>query len=219
MIESKSWNWELVDKNSEKWNKPAHEMYYLLNEWTKNGFKDFLDVGCGFGRNAIFMAKNGFNVSAFDLSESCIQTALEKAKEQNVVLNICNADMLKMPYPDNSFDCLIAFNVISHTDGKGFKKILSEIKRILKPNGEAFFTVGSKDSASFKSPKNIPLDDCTIIKVEDGPENGIPHFYINDEDCKTLFNDFIIKEIRYVRQIQQSGKYSAQYFIWVKNNK
>ena len=124
-----------------------------------------------------------------------------------------------MPYPDNSFDCLIAFNVISHTDSNGFKKILAEIKRVLKQNGEAFFAVGSKDIASFKNPKNIPLDDCTIIKVEDGPENGIPHFYINDEDCKTLFNDFIVKEIRYVRQIQQTGKYSAQYFIWVKNNK
>ena len=220
MVDSKAWNWEVVEKDNKYWNTPAKEVFFLANTWKENGFKEFLDVGCGFGRNTIFMAKQGFNVSTFDLSEYSVETTKQKAKEQNVSLkNICVADMLNMPYPDNSFDCLLAMNVISHTDKVGFDKILSEIKRVLKPNGEAYFTVGSKESYWFTNPACIPVDDYTKIRVEDGPENGIPHFYINDDDCKTLFNDFVIKEITNVRELTQYGNFSPHYHIWVKNKK
>ena len=220
MIKSKAWNWEIVEKDNGFWNTPAKEVYFLAQSWKDKGYKEFLDVGCGFGRNSIFMAKQNFNVSTFDLSEYSVETTKQKAKEQNVILkNICVADMLNMPYQDNSFDCLLAMNVISHTDKIGFNKILSEIKRVLKPNGEAYFTVGSKESYWFNNPVCIPVDDCTKIRVEDGPENGIPHFYINDDDCKTLFNDFKIIEITNVRELTQFGNFSPHYHIWLKNNK
>ena len=220
MIKSKAWNWEIVEKDNRFWNTPAKEVYFLAQNWKDKGYNEFLDVGCGFGRNSIFMAKQNFNVSTFDLSEYSVETTKQKAKEQNVVLkNICVADMLNMPYQDNSFDCLLAMNVISHTDKIGFNKILSEIKRVLKPNGEAYFTVGSKESFWFNNPVCIPVDDCTKIRVEDGPENGIPHFYINDDDCKTLFNDFKIIEITNVRELTQFGNFSPHYHIWLKNNK
>ena len=220
MIKSKAWNWEIVEKNNDYWNTPAKEVYFLAQNWKDKGYKEFLDVGCGFGRNSIFMAKQNFNVSTFDLSEYSVETTKQKAKEQNVILkDICVADMLNMPYLDNSFDCLLAMNVISHTDKIGFNKILSEIRRVLKPNGEAYFTVGSKESYWFNNPVCIPVDDCTKIRVEDGPENGIPHFYINDDDCKTLFNDFKIIEITNVRELTQYGNFSPHYHIWLKNNK
>ena len=220
MIKSKAWNWEIVEKDNDFWNTPAKEVYFLAQSWKDKGYNEFLDVGCGFGRNSIFMAKQNFNVSTFDLSEYSVETTKQKAKEQNVVLkDICVADMLNMPYQDNSFDCLLAMNVISHTDKIGFNKILSEIRRVLKPNGEAYFTVGSKESFWFNNPVCIPVDDCTKIRVEDGPENGIPHFYINDDDCKILFNDFKIIEITNVRELTQYGNFSPHYHIWLKNNK
>ena len=130
MIESKAWKWEIVSKDDKYWNTPAKEVFYLAENWKDKGYKDFLDVGCGFGRNAIFMAKNDFNVWGFDLSEHSVHLTKQKAVEQNVELKeIVVSDMLKMPYEDNSFDCLLAMNVISHTDTEGFNQILSEIKR------------------------------------------------------------------------------------------
>lgn len=217
MTNSKAWKWEIVEKDNKYWNTPAPEVYYLSENWKEKGFKELLDVGCGFGRNTIFMAKKGFVVSTFDLSEHGVKHTLEKAKQAGVTLkDACVADMLSMPYKDNSFDCLLALNVISHTDKVGFNKILSEIKRVLKPGGEAYFTVGSKESFWFNNPVCTYVDDCTRIRVEDGPENGIPHFYINDEDCKTLFNDFTIIEIKNIRELTQYGNFSPHYHIWVK---
>ena len=60
MVESKAWNWEIISSNNEEWNTPSEEVYYLSNNWNSKGFSSILDVGCGFGRNAIYFAKNGF---------------------------------------------------------------------------------------------------------------------------------------------------------------
>ena len=217
MIKSKEWNWDLISKDDKYWNSPASEIYYLSATWKNKGFKKFLDVGCGFGRNTIFMAKEGFDVSTFDLSKNAIETTKSKAKEAGVIIQeIRVADMLDMPFDDNSFDCLLALNVISHTDTNGFKKILSEIKKVLKVGGEAYFTLGSKESFWFNNPVCKYVDENTRIRIEDGPENNIPHFYIDDNDCKTLFNDFTIIEIKNVRELTQFGNFSPHYHIWLK---
>ena len=220
MVESKAWNWEIVDKDDKYWNTPAPEIYFLEKSWKEKGFKEFLDVGCGMGRHSIYMSKQGFEVSGFDLSSYSVELTKEKAKAQNVKLNkFVVADMVDFPFEDNSFDCMLGMNVISHTDLEGFKKIMSEIKRTLKPNGEAYFTIGSKESYWFKNPVCKYVDENTRIRVEDGPENGIPHFYMGDEDCFTFFNDFKIIGIKNVRELTSHGNFSSHYHIWLKNNK
>lgn len=217
MIESKAWKWEMVDKDDRYWNSPAPEVYYLAENWKAKNFKNILDVGCGLGRNCIYLAKQGFELSGFDLSGHSVNQTLQKAQTQNVKLNkFVVADMLEFPFEDNSFDALLALNVISHTDFEGFKKILGEIKRTLKTGGEAYFTLGSKESYWFNNPKCTYVDDYTRIRVEDGPENGIPHFYIDDDDCKNLFNDFTIVKIQNVRELTQYGNFSPHYHIWLK---
>ncbi len=217
MVESKAWKWEIVDSNNEHWNSTSPEVYYLCDNWKNKKFKSVLDVGCGLGRNSIYLAKHGFDVSGFDLSQHSVDQTLKKAKEQGVKLNkFVVADMLNFPYPDNSFDVILAINVISHTDLEGFKKILGEIKRTLKPGGEAYFTLGSKESYWFNNPKCKYVDEYTRIRVEDGPENGIPHFYIGDDDCKTLFNDFTIIKIQNVRELTEYGNFSPHYHVWLK---
>ena len=80
MVNSKAWKWEMVDKDNTYWNNPAPEVYYLSENWKTKNFKTLLDVGCGFGRNTIFMAKKGFEVSTFDLSEHGVKHTIEKAK-------------------------------------------------------------------------------------------------------------------------------------------
>ena len=219
MVESKAWKWEIVDKDDKYWNTPAREVFYLAENWKEKKFKTCLDLGCGFGRNAIYLAKQGFDFWCCDLSAHSVEQTKQKAEKQAVKLkDVVVADMLELPYEDNSFDCLLALNVISHTDTIGFNKILKEIKRVLKPNGEAYFTVGSKESFWFNNPKCIYVDENTKIRVEDGPENGIPHFYIDDEDCFVMFNDFKIIDIRNVRELTQYGNFSPHYYIWLKKD-
>ncbi len=215
-IKSKEWKWEIVSKKDKLWTTPAKEVYFLCENWKEKGFKEFLDVGCGMGRNAIYLAKCGFEISAFDLSEESVNRTKENFIEEKLNLKqICVADMLEFPYENESFDCLLAMNVISHTDTNGFIQILKEINRVLKPGGEAYFTLGSKKTYWYQRTDLPVVDENTKIRIEDGPENGIPHFYV-DDDCGKFFGDFDILDIFEKRDLKTYNGVSCHYHVWLK---
>jgi len=217
MAISKAWNWK--EKTSPIWLKPSEESYYVANRWKENGYKDVLDFGCGLGRHSIYFAKQGFNVFAFDLSQEGINHLDKWAKEESLTIQMTVADMLSLPYEENAFDCIFALHVISHTDTLGMKKILSEISRILKPNGEIYLTLCSKDTWSFKDAGYPKVDVNTVIKTEEGPEKGIPHFYVTLQDILKLFEDFEIERIRHTDDCYFEGREqnSKHYFILAKS--
>ena len=173
MVEHKAWDWEKTETNI--WYRPAEIAYYLADRWKQKGFLRFLDLGCGLGRHSLFFAREGFTVHAIDLSEVAVDGLRTAAAEQNVSVTAQCGDMSALPYQDNAFDCLLAYHVISHTDTAGIKKILSEIRRVVKKGGEVYLTLCSKNAWSYKEAGFPIVDENTVIKVEDGPENGIPH--------------------------------------------
>ncbi len=193
MIESKGWNWKIVqDNQTEIWKEPSIESYYLLNRWSSQEKKEFLDLGCGLGRHSILFGKNNFNVSCFDISEEAIKRTREWADKENLIFDYKIGDMLNLPYKDEKFDCIYSRNVISHTDTEGMKKVIKELYRVMKKDGECYLTLGSKDTFGFKQ-ENWPLvDENTRLKMEEGPEYKVPHFYVDYNLAKKLFKDFEI---------------------------
>lgn len=222
MVKSKEWNWNIVNENESKiWLEPSIESYYLLNRWKKQEKKVFLDLGCGLGRHTILFAKNGFTTKAFDLSNEAIERTKEYAENEGVKVEFKQGDMLNLPYEDESIDCILCRNVISHTDTEGIKKIICELKRVLKEKGECYLTLGSKDTWGFKREDWPFVDENTKIRVENGPENGIPHFYADYDLIKKLFNDFKIEKIYQVEDFyDDNGKnYSSfHYHILIKKS-
>lgn len=196
MVDSKGWKWEIVKNEREEiWKNPSVESYYLLNRWKTQGKKIFLDLGCGLGRHSILFGKNKFNISCFDISEEAINRTKEWAENENLKFDYKVGDMLKLPYNDEQFDCIYCRNVISHTDTEGIKRIINELNRVMKHNGECYLTLGSKDTWGFKQ-ENWPLiDENTRLRMEEGPEYKVPHFYVDYNLAKELFNNFKIINI------------------------
>ena len=60
-----------------------------------------LELGCGTGTNAIWLAKQGFEVTATDLSETALKLA--HAKEDSKLCTFIHADFLKEPVPGTDF--------------------------------------------------------------------------------------------------------------------
>ncbi len=213
---SKEWNWELNKQNV--WLNPSLESYYYVNTWKEKGFKKILDLGCGLGRHSILFAKNNFDVYSLDLSKYAINHLENWAKKEQVYISTKLGDMHELPYGDNSFDAIFSYHTISHTDTFGFGKIINEIKRVLKKDGEIFLTLCSKETWSFREAGYPMLDANTIIKQEEGPENNIPHFYVDLEDIYKYFNDFDIITLRHIDDIYYTDKinHSKHYFIYMK---
>jgi len=94
-----------------------------------------LDVGCGTGGNLPLLAGYG-NVVGIDNSP----TAVAYAKTQGYTSVIC-ADASKLPFADNSFDCVVAIDIIEHMqDDSAFVK---ELHRVLTPEGFAVLSTAA----------------------------------------------------------------------------
>ncbi len=220
MIESKGWNWEIVKEYKDSiWKNPSIESYYLVNRWKSQNKKDFLDLGCGLGRHSILFGKNGFNVFCFDISENAIDRTRKWAEQENLSLNFKVGDMLNLPYEDKSIDCILCRNVISHTDTEGMKKIIEELKRVLRKDGECYLTLGSKDSWAYK--QNWPIvDENTKLRMEEGPEYKVPHFYADYDLIKDLFKEFSIEKINQIENFYEKDEEtytSFHYHLLIKN--
>ena len=211
IVKSKGWDWQIVTgENAEFWKNPAPESFYLLSRWKNQHKQTFLDLGCGLGRHTVFFAMNGFDVSAFDISENAIERTGNLVKEMGLHVNLKQGDMLKMPFADESMDCVLCMNVISHTDTKGVCQIAGELKRIMKTNGECYFTLGSKQTWGYK--QNWPMvDENTKLRDEPGLEYMIPHFYADFDLIMQIFKDFDVMDIKHVGTYYMNNRENESY--------
>ena len=69
-IASKGFDWDLMDRAF--WETVADEFIPVALRWREKQHQTVLDLGCGLGRNAFFLAEMGFTVTAVDLSPSGI---------------------------------------------------------------------------------------------------------------------------------------------------
>ena len=206
MTKSKGWNWKIAsDDINSTWKVPSIESYYLLNRWSNLGFKDFLDLGCGIGRHTVLFAGNGFNTYGFDISKYGLDKTKEWLDSLNLSANLKEGDMLDLPYENDSFDCILCRNVISHQDTLGVKQIIKELYRVLKDNGEVYLTLGSKSTWGFKQTSWPLIDENTRLRMEEGPEYKVPHFYADYDLIKTLFKDFKIEFINHIEDFYEAN--------------
>jgi len=115
------------DRDFVQMKKRYYYFFSLLNQHKPN---DVLEIGCGDGYSLELFKKeyNECNYKGVDISEKAL--AICKDKGFDVKLGDIEKEI---PYEDNSFDFIIAGEVIEHIHE--VDKFVSEISRILKPNG------------------------------------------------------------------------------------
>jgi len=112
--------------------------------------------GDGEGRNSVYAAKQAWQVTAFDYSNSGKQKALKLAKSESVNIDYFTLDV-------NDFDSTLKFDVIAicflHLENTTRINFHKKLKKILKPNGQIILECFSKQQLSNSSggPKNIDL--------------------------------------------------------------
>jgi 2-polyprenyl-6-hydroxyphenyl methylase / 3-demethylubiquinone-9 3-methyltransferase len=141
-------NLEFYDRNANQWWNADAKIYalYHLNsprfEFFDRYVKNWqglsvLDVGCGGGFSCEFMAARGVNVSGIDQSQKCIDAAMQHAYNSGLEIDYRCGVAEQLPYADQSFDIVVCVDVLEHVED--VKQVISEVSRILKPNGLFFF--------------------------------------------------------------------------------
>lgn len=101
-----------------------------------------IDIGCGTGRHSIELTKRGYTVVGVDLSESQLERAKEKAKDQNIQIDFQKHDVRNLPFK-NEFDLAIMLCEggfpLMETDEMNFE-ILKNVSESLRQSGKFIFT-------------------------------------------------------------------------------
>jgi 2-polyprenyl-3-methyl-5-hydroxy-6-metoxy-1,4-benzoquinol methylase len=104
--------------------------------------KRIIDIGCGTGRHSIELSRRGYVVTGVDLSDSQLQRAMEKAKEQNLTVDFQKHDARALPF-ETAFDLAIMLCEggfpLMETDEMNFE-ILRNAAKSLKNHGKFIFT-------------------------------------------------------------------------------
>lgn len=108
----------------------------MVNLCRLDGGKHILDVGCGTGKTACYLAKeHGCQVTAVDISPRIIEWAKETAAREGVAgkIDFRVADAQTLPFEDATFDGLISESVLTFVPDR--KQAIREFVRVIKPGG------------------------------------------------------------------------------------
>ena len=100
-----------------------------------------LDVGCGEGKNPIFLAENGFkNVDAFDLSQAGINKLLRIGHLKNVKVNAWVQDLTEFSFK-KKYDLIISYGTLHFVNKDEWKRFIIEAKNNTNIGGLNIFQI------------------------------------------------------------------------------
>jgi ubiquinone/menaquinone biosynthesis C-methylase UbiE len=145
-------NREAFNQIAESWYRVRHwpllkeELEELPARW--QGGK-LLNVGCAHGPDFLPFTQ-GFELWGVDSSPGMLKQALRYTAKFKFYVNLIVADALFLPFPNNTFDWAISVATYHHIKGSEEReKAFIELKRVLKPEGEALLTVWNHGQPRF----------------------------------------------------------------------
>lgn len=113
-----------------------------------------LDAGCGYGRNLVYLLREGYEIFALDANPECIGhvRSLSASLGTGLPANNFQPGVLEgMPFPDSFVDVIICNSVLHFArDRAHFQQMLSELWRVLRPGGMLFCRLGSRIGMEFQ---------------------------------------------------------------------
>lgn len=161
--------------NLHHWSRFSTELERLAARWQRGRL---LNIGCGHGADFLPF-KDHFELHGVDISSGMLQMARRFAQKFGLEPDLRQASATSLPFRHHSFDWAIAIAVYHHLATPAERlKAFQELKRVLKPQGEAFVTVWNHGQDRFC---HEPQDVCIPWHQENGTINRFYHLFTYEE--------------------------------------
>jgi ubiquinone/menaquinone biosynthesis C-methylase UbiE len=198
MDQKKLWQSKWSDKTSQlPPNNFASRAYKIL----KPNHKTLLDLGCGNGRDSLYFARKGLQVTAADWSKSGLDQ-LKKLVEKKKVANleVIQQDISQLTFKLNSFDVIYAHLSLHYFDDKTTRRIFDKLYSVLKKDGLLFVKCKSTDDMLYGRGRKL---EEKMYKFRD----HVRHFF-DKEYMTALLAKFQIIKVRRNSSVYHSYKSS-----------
>ena len=137
-----------------------------------------LELGCGNGKPLAALTRRSPNVTAVDISPHAINLA--KRHPGTAGVNFVLADAECLPFSRESFDAVFLVHIVGHLTVSGRRAIASEVCRVLRPGGTAFFREFSVED--MRAGKGVEVEPQTFQRGD-----GIITHYFTETEAAELF--------------------------------
>src|SRR6185295_12100409 len=165
-----------IDEERDRWNQIFKKTNYVFGREPNPSLRDnvqSLPRGKALvfpmeeGRNAVFLAKRGFDVTGIDFSDVALQKAKRMAREEKVKLSAVNADLNEYAFEADAYDTIVGIDLYR-------PRLIREIKKGLKRGGVVLYEVLTSEQLKLET-RNIRRD-----------------FLVSPGELKRSFSDFEI---------------------------
>jgi cyclopropane fatty-acyl-phospholipid synthase-like methyltransferase len=104
-----------------------------------------LDLGCGGGVHTLFLAAEGFQVTACDISENGVQCTRAALEARGLKADVSVCAMQDISYPPQSFDLVLCIATLGAAGMEAARGALDRLGAICKPGAKAFFLFEADD--------------------------------------------------------------------------
>ena len=194
-----------IRTNYEKWYEgdeyywglePGDFLFELIKLCPPTENTKVLDIGCGEGKDAVFMAEKGYDVTAFDLTENGIRKTIALAHKRGVKVNAYVEDINTFE-TDEQFDIIFSTGTVQYIFDENKEAFFKKLEKITKPNGIVFINVfveksflelppdWDKEEKMWKSGELFTyFSDWKFEKIDEvifeDNSGGIPHYHCMD---------------------------------------
>lgn len=150
-----------------------------------------LDLGCGEGRNALFLAKKGFDVIGIDISKEAIEKFLKKAKELNLKVKGVRGDIAEFKL-EEKYNIIICTATLHFLKKREINNLIKEVKANTKEGGINLITVFTKRDPGYIEYPNL--------------------YFFDKDELKEMYRGWEILEHREYTKLETHGKSHKHYF-------
>lgn len=167
--------------------KPATALVSFCDNYLKEN-STILDLGCGGGRNAHYLAQRGYSVYGVDISAAAVEFCQKRFARFNLSGTFKQGTFSQIPFPDNYFAGLICIAALDHVTFETAKASIIEIRRVLAQDGVMLLTFDPLHTDEDILHEAEVLPDGTL-KFISGKQKGMLFRRYKDLEIKLLIGE------------------------------
>ncbi|MEQ9441385.1 MAG: class I SAM-dependent methyltransferase [Cyclobacteriaceae bacterium] len=200
------WESSFRDKQTMWGFEPADSAVATLELFQKNGLKEILIPGFGYGRNAKIFTDNGCKVTGIEISETAIDLA---KKHYGDDVKVYHGPVSAMPFDQEQYDGIFCYALIHLLTAEERNKLIDDCYNQLRPGGYMVFVAISKNTATYGEGEELGKD--TFLT-----RHGVQLFFYDSASVDQEFGKYGLIEAKEITEpARNTENKPSQKFWWI----